>query len=106
MNEENNEQIIVQKNPNRKPLYIASAVIVVLVLGVLGLWFMRNRETGQVVQPPRNVTFGENTGEQPPGGSQNGLLIATSVGPERPAHQLRLRGDGCERRLDHELRPG
>src|SRR6266567_3911211 len=41
MNEENNEGIIAEETPNREP--------------------------GQVVQPPRNVTFGDNTSEQPTG---------------------------------------
>lgn len=67
MNEENNEEIIAQETPNRKPLYIVLAVIGVLVLGALGFWLFRSRETGQVVQPPRTVTFGDNTREQPTG---------------------------------------
>src|SRR5437764_9646990 len=64
MNEENSEEIVTGKTPNRKPLYIASAVVATLILGALGLWLLRGRETGQVVQPPRNVTFGDNTGGQ------------------------------------------
>ena len=62
MNEENNEEIIAEETPNRKPLYIALAVIGVLVIGALGFWFFRNRDVGQVVQAPRNVTFGDNSG--------------------------------------------
>ncbi|MBK9214688.1 MAG: efflux RND transporter periplasmic adaptor subunit [Chloracidobacterium sp.] len=64
MNEENNDEIITEETPNRKPLYIAIAVIGVLVIGALGFWFFRNRETGQIVQPPRSVTFGDNTNGQ------------------------------------------
>src|SRR5437773_2774366 len=67
MNEENDEKIIADQTPDRKPLYIASAVIGLLVIGALGFWLLRNRETGQIVQPPRNVTFGDNTSEQPTG---------------------------------------
>src|SRR5438445_724171 len=67
MNEENNEDIIAEETPNRKPLYIALAVIGVLAIGALGFWFFRNRETGQIVQPPRTVTFGDNSGEQSTG---------------------------------------
>ncbi len=64
MNEENNDEIITEETPNRKPLFIALAIIGVLVIGALGFWFFRNRETGQIVQPPRNVTFGDNTNGQ------------------------------------------
>lgn len=64
MNEENNDKIITEETPNRKPLYIAIAVIGVLVISALGFWVFRNRETGQIVQPPRNVTFGDNTNGQ------------------------------------------
>lgn len=64
MNEENNDEITPDEAPNRKPLYIAIAVIGVLIIGALGFWFFRNRETGQIVQPPRNVTFGDNTNGQ------------------------------------------
>jgi RND family efflux transporter MFP subunit len=65
MSEENNDEIITEKSPNRKPLYIALAVIGVLAIGALGFWFFRNSETGQIVQPPRTVTFGDNTNGQP-----------------------------------------
>lgn len=64
MSEENNEEIIAEEIPNRKPLYIAMAVIGVLVIGALGFWIFRNRDTGQVVQAPRNVSFGDNSTEQ------------------------------------------
>ncbi len=75
MSEENNEEIIGEaadskvidgSKPmlNRKPLYIASAVIGVLVMGALGFWFLRGRDTGQVVQPPRTVTFGDGNNPQ------------------------------------------
>src|SRR5438445_562760 len=61
---ENNEQTIADETPNRKPLYIALVVIGVLVIATLGVWLLRGRETGQVVQPPRTVSFGDNTGGQ------------------------------------------
>lgn len=64
MSEENNDEIITEETPNRKPPYIAIAVIGILVIGALGFWVFRNRETGQIVQPPRNVTFGDNTNGQ------------------------------------------
>jgi hypothetical protein len=76
MSEENKDEIIVENaeaeaTPNRKPLYIALAVIGVLVIGALGFWFLRNRDTGQIVQAPRTVSFGDNTSEQPTGEQPN-----------------------------------
>src|SRR5438094_6022670 len=67
MNQENNEEKTPEETPNRQLLYIGLAVIGVLVIGALGFWFFRGRETGQIVQPPRNVTFGDNNSEQPTG---------------------------------------
>lgn len=72
MSEENNEEIVAEETPNRKPIYIASAVVGVLIIGALGFWLLRGRETGQIVQAPRTVSFGDNrtgqtgdiTGEQ------------------------------------------
>lgn len=64
MKEENNDEIFTEETPNRKPLFIALSIIGVLAIGVLAFWFFRNRETGQIVQPPRNVTFGDNTSGQ------------------------------------------
>ncbi|MGB7070664.1 MAG: efflux RND transporter periplasmic adaptor subunit [Pyrinomonadaceae bacterium] len=62
---EENEETVAEETPNRKPLYIALAVTGLLIIGALGFWLLRDRETGQVVQPPRTVTFGDNTSEQP-----------------------------------------
>lgn len=64
MSEENNDEIIAEETPNHKPLYIALAVIGVLVIGALGFWFLRNRDPGQVVPAPRTVTFGDNSNGQ------------------------------------------
>jgi RND family efflux transporter MFP subunit len=50
---------------NRKPLSAALALIGVLIVGVLGFWFLRGRETGQLVQPPRTVSFGNDNASQP-----------------------------------------
>jgi len=61
MSEENNEEIITEQTPNRKPLYIALAVVGVLIIGASAFWFYRSRDTGRVVQAPRNITFGDNS---------------------------------------------
>ena len=74
MSEEKNNEIVetaandesanvLQPVSNPKPLYIALAVIGVVIVGALGFWFFRNRDTGQIVQAPRTVTFGDNTGQ-------------------------------------------
>ncbi|MEO5857946.1 MAG: efflux RND transporter periplasmic adaptor subunit [Pyrinomonadaceae bacterium] len=67
MSEENNEEITVREEPNRKPLYLATAVVGLLIVGAFAFWFLSNREAGKIVQPPRTVTFGDNSGEQPTG---------------------------------------
>jgi RND family efflux transporter MFP subunit len=70
MSEENRETSIDEAKPpvNRKPLYIATAVVGILVLGVLLFWFWRSGESGKAVPPPSTVTFGDkgqaDTGEK------------------------------------------
>ena len=51
--------------PFRKPMYIALSILGVIVLGVTLIWVFRSGEGGEVVQPPRTVSFGDDsTGEQ------------------------------------------
>lgn len=74
MSEENKEEIIeveeaetVSENnqkSNRKPMFIALAIIGVVVLGIIGFLVFRNREGGQAVPAPRNVSFDSNGNEQ------------------------------------------
>lgn len=47
------------RKPNRKPVYIALAVIGIVVLGALMIWLFRSREggAGQSVPAPRTVSF-------------------------------------------------
>lgn len=66
MSEEKNT---VEETPNRKPIYIALVAVVGLLVIVILFWFLSGRQEGTVVQPPRSVTFGDNsasttTGEQ------------------------------------------
>ncbi len=55
---------------NRKPLYIAAAVIGVVIVGAFGFWLYNRGEGGKAVPAPQSVTFGdsgtqpETTGEQ------------------------------------------
>ncbi len=74
MNEENKEEIIESeeeieqatasvKQPNRKPLFIALAVIGIVVLGASVFWVFRNRESGKPVPAPRTTSF-EPTGNE------------------------------------------
>ena len=50
---------------NRKPLYIAGAALGVLIVAAVAFWFLRGRETGQIVPAPRNVSFDNNSSRQP-----------------------------------------
>lgn len=58
----------------RTPFYIAAAVIGVLLAGGLLYWFVRGRDTGNVVQAPRTVTFDDNT-SQAPSGESGGQIV-------------------------------
>src|SRR5437762_941269 len=52
--------------PSRKPMYIAAAIIGVVIVGAFAIWLFRNREAGQVVPAPRGVTFGNSNSSTPP----------------------------------------
>ena len=72
MSEEKTEEIVegterevdVNEKLNRKPLLIAAAAAGVLIIGVLGFWYLSTRESGQVVPPPRTVSFGDNNNSE------------------------------------------
>jgi len=66
--------------PNRTPLYIALAVLAVVVVGGLIFWYIRGRQGGQIVPAPRTVSFGDNTGQPAPG--NNGEQTLT-IPPEQ-----------------------
>jgi len=54
-----------KQNQNRKPMYIALAVIGVALLGVLMIWLFRGtKESGQAVPAPRTVSFEPDSNEQ------------------------------------------
>jgi RND family efflux transporter MFP subunit len=85
MNEENKADIVdAETDPrekvNRKPFYIAAAIIGVLIVGALAFWLLIGRETGQVVPPPRNVSFDDNNGQQTSG---NGEEQTITIPPEQ-----------------------
>src|SRR5688572_6786726 len=65
MNEEDNEEIVdTEPAKNRRPFYIILAVAGIVVAGGFGIWYLRSRDTGQVVQPPSTVTYGDNSNAQ------------------------------------------
>lgn len=45
--------------PNRKPMYIALSILGVVLAGVVLLALFRSRQGGEVVPPPRSVSFDE-----------------------------------------------
>lgn len=47
---------------NRKPLIIAAAIGVLVILGGSVFWYLRSGSEGQPLPAPRTVTFGDNTG--------------------------------------------
>ena len=70
----NKEEEIIQSNErsnagglgkNRNPIYIAAAILGVLIVGLVAFWLWRGREAGQPVPAPRSVTFDSN--QQSPG---------------------------------------
>lgn len=64
MSEENNEELIAEKAPKRRLFYIALGAFGFLLIGALGFWYLSDRETGQVVPPPRTVSFGDNSNSE------------------------------------------
>ncbi|MDQ6788184.1 MAG: efflux RND transporter periplasmic adaptor subunit [Acidobacteriota bacterium] len=74
---ENGEPILIEKRTSsRKPMYIALAIIGVIVLGASLFWIFRGKESGQPVPAPRTVSFGEsnNDTQSPPTGEQTVTL--------------------------------
>ncbi|MBK9439161.1 MAG: efflux RND transporter periplasmic adaptor subunit [Chloracidobacterium sp.] len=73
MREEINEDIVdgvepgkvAASTPNRKPLYVASGAVGIVLLGALGFWYLSTSEGGKAVPPPRSVSFGDNTSTEP-----------------------------------------
>lgn len=78
MSEENKEKIVeveenekentasdAEQKSNRPPLYIALAVIGVVILGALLILVFRGREGGKVVPAPPSMTFNENENQEP-----------------------------------------
>ncbi len=66
---------VEKQKSSRKPMYIALAVIGVVVLGALIFWLFRNKEGGQVVPAPRTVSF-------EPGGGGDGENASATTGEQ------------------------
>lgn len=54
----------VKQKSSRKPMYIALAVIGVVVLGAIIFWLFRGKENGQAVPAPRTVSFEPGVGDE------------------------------------------
>ena len=73
MSEENlenvndDERALAEVESNRKPLYIAFAVVGLLLAAGILYWFLRGAEEGNVVSAPKTMTFGDNTGNETTG---------------------------------------
>lgn len=67
----------VKRKPNRKPMYIALAILGVVVFGALVIWLFRSREGGQPVPAPRTVSFEPNGSQQSsPASEEQTLTLA------------------------------
>ncbi len=66
---------------NRKPIFIALALIGVVILGAVAFWLFRSRESGQTVPTPRTISFDSNSKEQisPTNGEQTITLQPEQV---------------------------
>jgi len=64
------------RNSSRKPMYIAQAVIGVVILGALVFWLFRgSKESGQPVPAPRTISF-ENNDQSSPTTEEQTVTIA------------------------------
>lgn len=71
-----------KQKSSRKPMYIALAVIGVVVLGAVIFWLFRNKENGQPVPAPRTVSFepgGDGENESVPTGEQTVTIAPEQV---------------------------
>ena len=59
----NAEPELDDKMPGRKSLYIAVAVICVVIIGGFLVWYLLSRENGHIVPAPRTVSFGDTNGQ-------------------------------------------
>jgi RND family efflux transporter MFP subunit len=53
-----------KSGPRRRPMYIALSVLGVVILGVILIFFLRGRQGGEAVPPPRSVTFDQNGNQE------------------------------------------
>ncbi len=70
-----------KRNSSRKPMYIALAVIGVVILGALGFWLFRSKENGQVVPTPRTVSFEPGGGDGQTSATTEGQTV--TIAPEQ-----------------------
>lgn len=61
MTEKHHEKVVVEKTVNRKPIYVGLVAVSGLLAILIVFWFLRGRQEGTLVQPPCNVTFGDNS---------------------------------------------
>jgi RND family efflux transporter MFP subunit len=103
MNEENQEEnngvkedgaSFRERNANHKPIYVALALLGVVVIGGLMFWIFRNREGGKPVPEPRSTSFDPNSNEQtgPTGEEQTITLQPEQI--ERIGLKIETVGEG------------
>lgn len=73
----------VKRKPNRKPMYIALAILGVVVSGALLIWLFRSREGGQPVPAPRTISFEPNASQQSSSATEEQTLTLAPEQTER-----------------------
>ncbi len=69
------ESLRGQKKSGRRSIYLALAIVSVLIVGIVLIALFRSREGGQPVPAPRSVTFDENSAEVPPLAAEQTITI-------------------------------
>lgn len=102
MNEENTKEIIEaeeaekvehQQKPNRQPMFIALAIIGIVVLITAAFLFFRRGESGQAVPAPRTVTFDSGGDEQIASGGEEQIITLQPGQAERIGLKLETVGE-------------
>ena len=83
----------IEPDVNRKPIYIAAAIVGTIIVVALIVWFWRGRETGQVVPAPRNVSFDDKSGQMPSDSNGDQMITIPADEIERAGIKIETVGE-------------